>query len=750
MKHIGNSLHGNTARRTGGAATAWRLAVGLAVAMGWAVPAVGLDRSGGPDGANHVKAQKPPHSATGAGTRIGIIEREGGININDNLYGRGKPAWDFDGCKPGDQPAQQTGMTGFEHATLVADVAAGKHPTHPGVAPGADVYMADIQDPESIRAAIDWMFREDTDLNTPAWKRHEPIALFNMSLGNTFLDLADAQPQNPCAFTLDAAGTWAHITQFPFSFPAPLTHNVHSVWVGIRVTDGDTAVGDFDHDNLVLEIAASPYDTSPLELTAFNDLPNNQTATTWTRADLTPADQRALKAKLEGNSGLLSARIMRIDNRLDADGGAGNIFTFRPVDAKMQLMRHNDNGAERQLPLFLDWHMRTFDTLVVNSAGNDGVKSRQIGEPGDCYNGITVGGTDDHFSARADYSSYWLDGDDGKAVDIRCKPDILAPSEKISDGLREKSGTSFAAPHVTGVAAMLMEKGLPLAESAYRNHLAIKAIILNSARKRHIHEPEKGPVVASDYGGTADEASDYDYLDGTDLRIGGTGGPAPHHAHTAEWTPSWWAYDGTFFETSKPLDDEQGTGLLDAERALIQFDAGEQWGDVSPIGWHRDRASSPGAGRRYYFDFAVTKGTFVTATLCWDRVVNEIDGGHYLRVDPDDKYEFAELPMLTLCLHYGEGVHSMVAISNSVDDNLQHLHIPFPTDGAPRDYWLEVRCDYATEMVPHGLAWWTVPEPAGVCLLASAVPILLRRRRRTARRFGGQGSGDNTYLVSVR
>ena len=81
-----------------------------------------------------------------------------------------------------------------------------------------------------------------------------------------------------------------------------------------------------------------------------------------------------------------------------------------------------------------------------------------------------------------------------------------------------------------------------------------------------------------------------------------------------------------------PLDDELGTGALDTERAIVQMDGGEQEektfnpAGVLPIGWNRDAIVFGAGDHLYPFNFAVAAGTFITATLTWDRIVTEVNG----------------------------------------------------------------------------------------------------------------------------
>jgi serine protease AprX len=163
------------------------------------------------------------------------------------------------------------------------------------------------------------------------------------------------------------------------------------------------------------------------------------------------------------------------------------------VNLSLALAHDVDSFACGQTPICeVCNHLVGAGTVVVAAAGNTGFEGSagkqslgtgyrpiSITDPGNADRVITVGST--HRRDPHAYGVSYFSGR-GPTGDGRRKPDILAPGEKVTSTIRDgrsqrMDGTSMAAPHVSGAAALLMARYPEL----IGHPLRIKEILMRSA-----------------------------------------------------------------------------------------------------------------------------------------------------------------------------------------------------------------------------------------------------------------------------
>lgn len=340
------------------------------------------------------------------------------------------------------------------------------------------------------------------------------------------------------------------------------------------------------------------------------------------------------------------------------------------------------------LDRMLDWAAHERGILSVVAAGNDGdTGDPQVGSPGGAFNVITVGATTaPGYDQVASFSSVGLT-DDGRG-----KPDVVAPGVSITmasanwesgSDFRTASGTSFAAPHVSGLVAQQLEYGRTHGHST--DPRVLKATILNSAQK---------------------------VLD----------------KNGAPWSPTAAGMNGSVFEVISPLDNEQGTGQVDALALYDQYSAGEQGpGVVEGIGWDFNTVVGE-TFVDYVFGAPLEGGSTLSATLAWFRSVDIAENGDGV-LSSLDSFTATPLDDLDLTLLLDD---APLAISMSDVDPLEHLYFELPETG---NYTLRVSRDFVSgsgDDELYALAWSGVmiPEPGALTGLVAVGLLALRRRGR--------------------
>lgn len=371
------------------------------------------------------------------------------------------------------------------------------------------------------------------------------------------------------------------------------------------------------------------------------------------------------------------------------------------------------------LTLCVDWVSNNYNTLPI-VAGNQGKGGIPI--PTDLYNGFTVGFTrevdgiyrqvdrgnliDEPFIDRNDNGKYdqgevfsdlnkdgkWTAGVESP-IDGRRSLALLAPGNNLKlptlqSKFKNVNGSSFAAPHVIGTIALLHEYANRQVEAGNwsidaRRHELIKAILINSADK--IQDQGDGKILG---------------MSKTILDAFG----------------KTWIDTEAYTSRNIPLSRHLGAGQLNAHRAFLQYQAGQQLPtspenksleNIKAIGWDTNIVEVD-KYQDYIFAKSLEADSYISATLTWDRQVKLNDKNGNGLFDIGESFTDEGFNKLELYLMRSQDTDISQSIWSSVSqvDNLQHIFIKIPTTDK---YKLRVVFKSPQKNSPsqrYGLAWW--------------------------------------------
>lgn len=187
----------------------------------------------------------------------------------------------------------------------------------------------------------------------------------------------------------------------------------------------------------------------------------------------------------------------QVDSWDDVDDAilwAYNNYGVRIMNASFSSQTGQQSDDMQWIDRVFDYYARYYDITMIAAAGNQ-LYGNHIGSPAKGYNVIAVGGTDDKNNSAwgddviASFSAWKNPKRADGAYGDREKPEVVAAANDLTllneyNQTYLGSGTSYSAPQVAGLAALLAHRNADL----YDEPEAMRAIIMASA----IHNTE-GP-----------------------------------------------------------------------------------------------------------------------------------------------------------------------------------------------------------------------------------------------------------------
>lgn len=199
-----------------------------------------------------------------------------------------------------------------------------------------------------------------------------------------------------------------------------------------------------------------------------------------------PAARALVARALDGHgSGKLSNLLEALQWMADPDGDPGTPDQPLAVNASWGIPRKQLQDAGAGDTLFWDavQGLRDAGVLPIFAAGNDGAGAEVV--PGGYPHVLAVGAVDERDQVPSFSTGLWIDWSGERHL----RPDLVAPGVAIQSlapggGHRSLRGTSQAAPHVAGLAALVKQAAPAL------RALEIEQILLETAREAGAPGPD--------------------------------------------------------------------------------------------------------------------------------------------------------------------------------------------------------------------------------------------------------------------
>jgi hypothetical protein len=177
-----------------------------------------------------------------------------------------------------------------------------------------------------------------------------------------------------------------------------------------------------------------------------------------------------------------------------------------------------------------------------------------------------------------------------------------------------------------------------------------------------------------------------------------------------------WTEADVYRDPKLPLHSDLGTGHLNAYRAYQQLLPGAfgPEGNIPAIGWNLAEVdSSENQVQDYIFEAPLQGGSYLSATLAWERVVDLVDDNGNGLYDIGEGFQDQGLNDLNLYLMPADSDDLSQSLWSSVSevDSVEHIFHQIPETGRYKLRVIYQRQVHNQPTQPYGLAWWAVTVP---------------------------------------